>query len=314
MRHHLLLLLLLQNPAPPPSEASPVYTLAPDDKIMITALDAEEVTTKVPLRIDPKGNIALPLVGRIHAAGLTTEQLEEAIEAQLKKYLQEPDVSVYLVEMRPQPVSVLGAVQVPGVQQILGKKTLYEVISMAGGIRQDAGYEIKLTRRLEWGRIPLPNAANDPSGQYSIASINIKSVMDAANPAENIEVKPNDVISVPKGEIVYVIGSVHKPGGFVMGEKQNVSALQILALAEGLDRFADTKKSRIMRPVPNSELRTEIPIDLKLILDGKAQDMKLQANDVLFIPRSGKKAAAVRGMEAALGMGTQVGAGLAIYR
>ena len=284
-----------------------IYPLGPDDQIMVKALDADEVTTAQPVRIDSRGNISLPLVGR------TTDQLAAAIEQNLKRYLQSPDVSVYLIETHSQPISVLGYVTTPGVYQLQGHKTLYEVISMCGGIRQDAGYQIKLTRRIEWGRIPLPDAQDDPTGQFSIASVSIKGVMDATNPAENIEVRPNDVISVPKGEIVYVIGAVHKPGGFVIGEQKTISGLEVLSLAEGLDHFANSKKTKIMRLVANSNTRAEIPVDLKMMLDGKLPDVHLQAGDILYVPLSGRKAAAARGVEAALGLSTAVGSAL-VYR
>jgi polysaccharide export outer membrane protein len=300
------------TPLPPDAGAPSSYALGVDDQLMVRALDAEEVTTTVPIRIDARGNITLPMIGRVHAAGLTTEQLADLLEDHLKHFLQHPDVSVYLVETRSQPVSVLGAVQTPGVHQLEGHKTLFEVISLAGGVRQDAGYSIKITRRMEWGRIPLPDAKDDPTGRYSIASVNIKSVMDAQNPAENIEIKPEDVITVPKGQLVYVIGTVHKPGGFVLGEDQHLSALQILSLAEGLDRFADARKARIMRPVPGSDTRTEIPIDLKALLAGKVPDVPLQANDLLFVPLSGRKSGAATALTSVLGVTSAVAAA-AVY-
>jgi polysaccharide export outer membrane protein len=305
MRHFALVLLLsvlLQAQVATPS----TYALGIDDQLMIKALDADEVSTTQPIRIDSRGNITLPMVGRVHAAGLTTEQLGDIIEESLKKYLQHPDVSVYLVEIRSQPISVLGAVQTPGVHQLQGHKTLFEVISMAGGVRQDAGYTIKITRRLEWGRIPLPDAKDDPTSRYSIASVNIKDIMEAQNPGENIEIKPEDVISIPKGELIYVIGSVNRPGGFVLDQNQHLSALQILALSGGLEHFANSRHARIMRPVPGSDARTEIAIDLKAILDGKTADVQLQANDLLFVPNSSKKAA----MAQAVNLGTNV----AVYR
>jgi len=300
-------------PLPPDAGAPSTYSLGVDDQLMVKALDADEVTTTTPIRIDARGNITLPMVGRVHAAGLTTEQLADLLEESLKHYLRHPDVSVYLVETRSQPVSVLGAVQSPGVHQLQGHKTLFEVLSLAGGIRQDAGYSIKITRRLEWGRIPLPDAKDDPTGRYSIASVNIKSVMDAQSPAENIEIKPEDVITVPKGQLVYVIGTVRKPGGFVLGEDQHLSVLQVLSLAEGFDRYADSRHARIMRPIPGSDTRTEIPIDLKALLAGKMPDVPLQANDLLFVPLSGKKAGAAQALNTVLGVSSAV-ASAAVYR
>jgi len=318
-----------QSPAPgTPPQARPItghlsvperqdvpsnYILGPDDQIAIQAPDADEIT-KAPVRIDMRGNINLPLVGRIQATGLTADELEEQIKQRLKKYLQEPDVTVAITEFRSQPISILGAVQTPGVHQLQGRKTLFEVLSLAGGLRQDAGHSVRITRRIEWGRIPLPGAADDPTGQFSVASVSVKSIMDATNPAENIAIKPEDVISVPKGDIVYAIGAVRKPGGFVLGESETLSALQLLALSEGFERFADTQHARIMRPVPNSDMRTEIPVDLKKLIAGKGPDVSLRADDILFIPTSNKKAATVRGLETALGMGSSIGTGVAIYR
>jgi len=290
------------------SPASTPYVLGPDDQVVIRALDAEEIGA-TPVRIDSRGFINLPTVGRIKAAGMTSEELEAEIETRLKKYINKPDVSVYIAEMRTQPISVIGAVQTPGVQRMQGQKTLFEALSAAGGLRPDAGYLVKITRKLEWGRIPLPDAKDDPTGQFSIASVNVKNIMDASNPKDNIQIKPDDVISVPKGEVIYVIGCVKKPGGFVLGEHESLSGLQILALAEGLDRFAKPEHAKIMRPVPNSEVRQEIPLDLKQILAGKMTDVSLHADDILFIPNSPKKAAAARTIEAAIQIG-----GMAIYR
>ncbi len=301
--------------APPGAHAgTPAnYVLGPDDQITIQAPDVEEIT-KAPFRIDMRGNINLPLIGRVQAAGLTTDELQEQIKLRLKKYLQQPDVTVAIAEFRSQPISILGAVQTPGVHQLQGHKSLFEVLSMAGGLRADAGYSVRLTRRLEWGRIPLPNAKDDPSGMYSVASVNVKSIMDATNPGENIAIKPEDVISVPKADIVYVIGAVRKAGGFVLGESETLSALQILSLAEGLDRFADSQHARIMRPIPGTSNRTEVPVDLKKLIAGKGPDVPLKADDILFVPTSGRKAATVRGIETALGVGTSVSTGLIIYR
>ena len=124
---------------------------------------------------------------------------------------------------------------------------------MPAACGQEAGNVINITRRLEWGPIPLPGAANDSTGQFSVASVDVKSVMNASNPAENILIKPNDVISVPKADTIYVIGAVRKPGAYVLGEHRTLSALQILALAEGPEKTAATKDARIMRVIPGSQ-------------------------------------------------------------
>src|ERR1035441_413340 len=95
-----------------------------------------------------------------------------------------------------QPVSVLGAVRTPGVHQIRGSKTLFEVLSLAGGLNPDAGSAIRITRRKSAGPLPLPGATDDSSGEYQVAEVSVKSVMEAQNPKENIQVLPDDVVTV----------------------------------------------------------------------------------------------------------------------
>jgi len=284
------------------------YVLGPEDQITIQAPDVEEISGK-PVRIDLRGNISLPLIGRIEAGGLTAEQLEVQIKDRFKRYLRHPDISVSITEFRSQPVSVLGAVQNPGIHQLQGSKNLFAVLSLAGGLRQDAGYNVNITRRLKWGRIPLAGAADDASGQFSVASVNIRSILAATHPAENIAIQPEDVISVPKADLVYAIGAVRKAGGFVLGEHESVSALQALALAEGLERAAAPQNARILRATENSAKRTEIPVDIRKILAGTAADIALKSDDILFIPVSAAKNAALRTFEAAV----QIGTGVAIY-
>jgi polysaccharide export outer membrane protein len=300
------LFFLFQGPLPTPPPDT--YTLGPGDQIIIRVLDLEEIDNK-PVPIDLKGSINLPVAGRIQASGLTTERLEAAIAERLKKVLVKPDVSVYLAEMRSQPVSLLGQVQTPGVHQLQGQKNLFEVLSLAGGLRQEAGPVINITRRLEWGAIPLPSASNDSTGRFSVASIDVKSVMNASNPAENILIMPNDVISVPKADTIYVIGAVKKPGAYVLGEHHTLSALQVLALAEGTDKTAATQDAKIMRVLPDSNDRAEIPVDLRTILSGKTPDVPLTADDILFVPTSKAKAVGYRALEALVQAGT-----FAVYR
>jgi len=284
------------------------YTLGPGDQIVIRASGVEEITDK-PIPIDALGNIDLPTVGRIAAAGLTTEQFEAAIETRLKKYLVDPDVSVYLAEMHSQPISVLGAVQQPGVHQLQGEKSLFEVLSLAGGLRENSGNVVKITRKLRWGRIPLPNAQDDPSGQFSVASVSVKDITSASNPAENIMIKPEDVVSVPQADMIYAIGAIKRPGGYALGVNRSLSVLQILSLAEGLEKVAATSDAKIMRAVAGTSDRTEIPVNLKKILAGKGSDVPLQADDILFVPTSASKSVGYRTLEA-----LAQSAGFAIYR
>jgi polysaccharide export outer membrane protein len=155
----------------------------------------------------------------------------------------------------------------------------------------------------------LPGAANDSTNGFSVAQVSIKSLLEAKNPEENILVKPYDVISVPRGETVYVIGEVLKAGGFLLNDSEQVTVLQALSMAGGLDRMAQPKHARILRRIPTAS-RTEIPVDLRKILDGRTEDVRMQAEDILFVPNSVPKRAAIRALEAAI----QLGTGVAVYR
>jgi polysaccharide export outer membrane protein len=285
------------------------YLLGPDDQLEISGPELSEVSNK-PVRIDGDGDIQMPLVGRVHVSGLTVQQSEQELNRVLSTYIRRPQVVVNVAEVRSQPVSVLGAVNTPGVHQVQGHKTLLEMLALAGGVRPDAGYSIRLTRELEWGCIPLPNAELDPSGRFSVAELNLRKIMEAQSPEENIQIFPHDVISVPKAEMVYVIGEVRRSGGFVLGEHQTISVLQALSLAEGLNGAADTRHARILRLKRDADQREELGVDVKGVLTGKKPDVPLHGDDILFIPGSTGKKAALRAIEAAI----QTGTGLAVWR
>jgi len=278
------------------------YVLGPYDQITVRMSELEE--TEKNIRIAQDGYINLPMIGRVKSAGLTVEQLEMQLVVKLKKYVREPQVSVEIKEFRSQPVSVLGSVNKPGVLQLEGDKTVVEMLSKAEGLNKDAGYTAKITRRMEWGPLPLPDAKEDPTGQFSVAEVDLKSLLAGKNPEQNITVKPHDVISVPRAEMIYVVGEVKKAGGFLLTDRRNLSVLQAVSLAEGVSPSAAAQKAKILRATEGTSARTEIPVDVKRILGGKGKDVPLEADDILFIPSSLAKKASVRAMEAAIQAGT----------
>ena len=281
------------------------YVLGPDDEISIRVMESEEISEE-PFRIDPGGDISLPMLGRVRAAGRTPRELETKLAERLRAFIHEPQALVRVTQFRSQPVSVIGAVNKPGIHQLEGRKSLIEILSLAGGLRQDAGHTVKITRRREWGAIPLENAADDPSGRFQIAEVSLEAVMEARNPEENVLIMPNDVISVPRAEMIYVIGGVQRAGGFVLHEKESITVLQALALAGGLTRTAAKKNAKILRPTQDDRERVEIIINLKDIMAGRSEDVVLERDDILFVPHSGGKRAAQRGVEAGIAMLTGV--------
>lgn len=305
-----------KSPQPAPAVAAKAgsvdpsqYVLGPDDVIKIWALGMEEISDK-PVRIDPGGYVDLPLLGRIRAGGLTIEEFKADLIKRVASEVRRPEVSIEIVEFGSQPVSVMGAVNHPGVVQLRGRKTLAEALSLAGGLAPDAGAHVKISRPVLFGGIPLPTATMDASQKFTVAEVNVKDLLGAENPAQNIQVQPHDVITVPRAEMVYVIGEVHKPGAFVLNERENVSILQALSMAEGLGPTPAAQNSKILRPVKGSTQRREIPVDVKKILKGKAEDVALRPNDILFVPSSTPKKAARRALEAVI----QTASGIAIWR
>jgi polysaccharide export outer membrane protein len=163
---------------------------------------------------------------------------------------------------------------------------------------------------MAWGKIPLPAAVVHESGEFSVAKVAVNSVVEAKNPQENILIMPDDVISVPRAAVVYVVGTVRKSGGFVLGEKNGISALQAVALAEGLDKAAAPQRAKIFRSPDANGQRTEIPVDLSKVLSGKGQDIPLHAEDILFVPSSTVKKVSARAIETAV----QLTTGILIWR
>jgi polysaccharide export outer membrane protein len=283
-----------QQPPPTTAPSPSGYVLGPDDQIAIRALEGLDLGDK-PVLIGVNGDITLPLIGRLKAAGLTVEQLETELASRLKTYVKDPQVSVTVTEFRSQPVSVFGAVTTPGVVQLRGRKTLYEVLSMAGGPRETAGSTISIVRLAEYGPIPLPGAAPDPTGRYSTAELDMQQILDGRNPAANIEIKPHDVITVSQGNTrtVYVVGDVQRSGAFNLGGQRTISVLSALSMAGGLGRTAKPEQAKVFRPSSDPQKHDEIAVNIKQILAGKSEDIALRPDDILVVPTSSRKTFAV---------------------
>jgi polysaccharide biosynthesis/export protein len=299
--------LAVPQPAPRPVENNSAYVLGPDDEITVRALDVDEIDGKV-VHVDPSGNVDLPLVGKVRASGLSVSDFEAQLGKKLGKYVRDPRVSVTVSAYKSQPVSVLGSVNTPGVYDLMGPTTLEQVLSRAGGLRNDAGNTVNITRSREWGTIPLASAKLDASGDFSTASVSVKSLMDASDPLNNITVRPKDVISVPRADLVYVVGAVNRPGGFVLNERANMSVLQAVSMAEGLQKTSSPQKAQIIRN-GMTPAEQKIPVNLTKVLSGAQPDVPLLANDILFVPNSAAKSATYRVLEAAI----QTGTGIAIF-
>jgi polysaccharide export outer membrane protein len=281
-----------------------LYRLGPGDEITILARDSEELSTK-PYRLGQDGSVRLPLLGTVELAGFTTEQAEKEILTAMEPYFVDPSITVTISDFRSQPVSVLGAVRNPGVIQLRGPTTIVEAISMAGGLSHDAGYTAKLSRRLSEGEIDLDTVELDPTGRYQVARIGLGDLLEGGNPDTNIELRPNDVLTVKKADIVYVLGEVNRAGGFVLSEREEVSVLQAVAMAEGWNQTAAPGAAVILRPAPGSE-RRKLEVNLRDIMMGKSEDLKMKPDDILYIPGSRSRKIAQGLLTAGVAIATSV--------
>lgn len=297
-----------------PTEQSPTadYVIGPEDMLKIDVFEIPELSN-LAVRVANDGTIRVPLLGHVEAAGLTPKELGTTLQSLWgRNYLQDPQVSVLVTEFHAKPVSIVGAVEKPGLYYLTGPRTLIEMLSMAGGLAKrssaPAGRTVYVTRGggLE-GLLPT-------DGMRLVAAdkveIDLRKLFYSNDNALNISIRPLDIISVSKADVVYVTGrGVERPGGFVLEDRDNVTVLQALALAQGLSVNAKKHDAQIIRTQADGS-RTEIPVDLDKVLKGKSADPVLMANDILIVPDSAQKAGLKRGVEAAIGTIS----GLLIYR
>lgn len=288
------------------------YRIGPNDLLKITVIDAPDLSH--PARVGEDGEVSMPMLGTIKAAGLTTRELELVLEALLRRtYMKDPHVVVSVTEMQSHSVSVLGAVKKPGVFQIRGTKTLLEMLSMAEGLSPDAGDAVVVMRGassdFDPGLVSKPEAAgsarvsamaetqakpkpvllsseNDENGHAIV--ISLKRLLDSGDPRYNVPIYPGDIVKVKAAGIVYVVGDVKQPGGFPVKDNEHITVLQAIALGQGIGPDAAKNKASIIRVAENGQ-QIQLPINLGKILSGKSPDIPLQPKDILFVPKSGAK-------------------------
>jgi len=311
-------------------DTRPVETpIGAGDVIHIDVFDVPELGRD--LRVSDTGDISLPLIpGRIHAAGLTTFELEAKVENLLVEngLVTHPQVSVFIKEQLSQPISIVGAVTHPMVMQILRPTTLLEVLAAAGGLADDAGAVVLVTHGSLNPEISIPTAPAKPDPQPQDAapkgggqdpaapngpteSVRLKDLLVSGDPTFNIPVYGGDVVSVPRSGIVYVIGAINAPGGYVLETRgDKISVLKVVAMAHGWVGSAKPNDAVIVRQDPKTGAKEEIPAPLKKMLQRKANDIALQANDMLYVPDSTAKRVLAKVGDATLVAGT----GALIYR
>jgi polysaccharide export outer membrane protein len=282
----------------------PQDRIGPNDSITISALESDEISKT--WRVNDTGDLDLPLVGRIHAAGLTVGELEEQLAAGLKQYIRNPQVSVFIAEGRSRPVTVAGAVHRPATIEVTSGTTLLATIQMAGGL--DApGATLIVTREMKYGILPLPEAKMDADGQHSSAEVAINVVTNPTSAASRLEMQPHDVVSVlSQKRLVYVIGEVNRPGAVELATQNTVSVMQVLAAAGGITKLSSPGKTQIMRLESSGVYKAVGKIDLKAIMTGRQEDRLLSSGDILVVPSSALKGYAQMASASAVSTGVMI--------
>jgi polysaccharide export outer membrane protein len=296
------------------------YRIGAHDLLEINVFEAPDLNRS--LRVSAGGEISMPLLGAVQSSGLTARELEGTLEVKLRQYMKDPHVGVFVTTVESHPVSVVGAVKKPGVFQIRGTKTVLEMLSMSEGLAEDAGDQVVVMRGagLHFGSDSNRAGANVDAAASSAAvadsndnetiKINLKDLLESGDQRYNVAVYPGDIVKVTRGGIVYVIGDVKKPGGFVLKSDQNMSVLKAIALAEGLNATAAKSRAKIIRTNEKTGQRLEFPIDLGKVLAGKTPDTPLKPADIVFVPNSSGKTMLYKGSEAAVATAS----GLIIWR
>ena len=287
------------------------YVIGSGDLLSIEVFDVAELSRDV--RVNESGLVSLPLVPvKIHAAGLTTFQFQDTVAELLQSngLVSNPQVSVTVKERHGEPITMSGAVKMPMVIQAVGKVTLLEALSQAGGLAADAGEEILITRP---ARVADPNnpPASGEQPQPTTITVNLNQVLNSGDPKYNIPLLGGDVVTVSRAGIVYAVGAVQHGGGFVMAnDHEQMSVLKLLALSGGLMTTAKSHSAVILRQELGTGKRQQVPVDLRKILTLKADDVLMVQNDILFVPDSAASHAIHRTGEIAISLAT----GAALYR
>jgi polysaccharide export outer membrane protein len=251
----------------------PDYRIGSDDLLEVTLFDVEGRNGEprhVDVRVSQSGAVTLPLIGQVELGGRTGAEAEDALREQYRRFIRDPQIAVFVKEYRSYRVSVVGYVEKPGVLDISGERTLLEVLAMAGGLNERAGKTVQISRR--------------EADRLETLVVDLDRLAQEGNGSMNLVMMPGDVVNVPKAGVIYVQGSVSKPGAYRLRDAMTLT--QAISAAGGPDqKLANAGGTRLFRRGPNGE-RTEVEIDMGAINAGKVEDTMLVENDIVVVPMS----------------------------
>lgn len=248
--------------------------LGPGFLLSLNVLDDQDFTGT--FRVDASGDLVLPELGSIHVAGRTVPEAREEIAADLlqRGVLKSPQVELNVLEYTAPHVTILGAVASPGVFPLLAPEGLGHVLALAGDTTILAGKRIEITS---------PNRSGGPQIVHYSRGMDTKLL-------DSIVVQPGDTVHVTQAGVVYVLGGVNRPGGYLMEQNGDLSLLQAISIAGGTAITASIKWIYIMRG--NRDKTTVwLKLPYRKMTEGKIADMRLDENDVVFVPTSRLKSA-----------------------
>jgi len=279
----------LAEPAAPATTRPQISTtakLAAGDLVELSVYGVPDLNTKA--RIGNGGDVYLPLIDYVHIADLTVDEAQDLIQKRLEDggFVRNPHVSIFVNESTSQAVNMLGEVLHPGPYPLVGERRLFDLISAAGGLSDKAGRTVTIIHR------------QNPDQKVEL---HLPESLAEGTSTNNVDIAPGDTVIVSRAGIIYVVGDVARPSGFMI-EDNSLTVLKALALAGGGNRTASLKSAKILRQTPDGV--KEIPVALQKVLRAKAPDVAMVKGDVLFIPGSAAKAAAYRTTNAALSLTT----------
>uniref|UniRef100_A0A7V4GA85 Polysaccharide export protein n=1 Tax=Desulfobacca acetoxidans TaxID=60893 RepID=A0A7V4GA85_9BACT len=262
------------------------YKIGPEDLLEVTFFGQNELYREV--RVNGQGEIDLPLVGAAKVGGLSPHQASKKLAAMYQegRFLKNPQITVSVKEYRHQRVAVSGAVNKPDYYEIIGPRTLLEVLGMAGGLNEKAGDVVHVIRQAKADNNPAPGKLQQVQsftpGSETIV-IDLNRLVNDNSAALNVPVKNGDVVFVPFAKNAYVLGAVNKPGNVPV--KENITVAQAVAMAGGTNPMLASSKVSVVRFDERGE-RITIPLNLDSITKGAAADLALKDNDIIYVHES----------------------------
>lgn len=289
------------------------YRIGAGDVLNVQVYNRPQLSREA-VRVDGRGMIRMPWIDEeIRAACHTEAEVAAEVTAQYRRLLRNPQVGVFIKEYQSQPVAVIGAVNQPGRFQLQRRVRLLELLTFAGGPAERAGRNVQIIHAAQTNLCARPEdaatSAGDgeaaaptnestaeasartaapgevaAAGEESLTSLSLREVM-RGDARANPDVLPGDIVTIPDADQVYVVGNVLKPSTLTLRESLTVS--QAVAMAGGLMPDSRSERVRVVRQTAGG--KTEIYVDLKAVEKRRAEDVALQANDIIDVPTAGGK-------------------------